>query len=338
MPDVKVVLLINPASEDEIARMRRNGSAQLFDERLAGRKEKAARLSQRLDGTAAQFPGCLDVNLSTYDNPLLAWALVVGFESATAARHWETSRELEDIREELASSGMAMPRPPILIEEDHTPPAGVAVFTNSVAKNHVGPFVDYMSRVVIAACHEFQGFLGGTLIQSPIDPTQWLSVLVYEDEQHLSSWLNSDERANLLPRLRSYLTDDFTTVTGRSPFGAVVRVVGGRAESSPAWKIILLVVMVLFPTVTPILRFLNPVLQDLSLPPGVISVVGMLIATSFVTVLWMPPVSRLFDRWIDPVRGRSLRVSVIGALVVVGVFAIEIGFFAAFPGLTPWGG
>ena len=83
------------------------------------------------------------------------------------------------------------------------------------------------------------------------------------------------------------------------------------------------------------LRYLNPLLDDLHLEPGLVSLVGQLVATAFVTKLWMPSVSKAFSWWIDPIDGRDVTTSIKGAIVVVAIYAIEIGFFWLLPGLTP---
>lgn len=206
-----------------------------------------------------------------------------------------------------------------------------------VKKHQIESFIDMEADVFAQAAAKLPGFQGAALIPSGVDREVWWTVLRYETADQLNAWFACPERADALPQLRALLEEDFSTAKGRSPFGAVVRLVGGTPQTSPAWKIVMLVVSVLFPTVTIMLRYLNPLLDDLHLEPGLVSLVGQLVATAFVTKLWMPSVSKAFSWWIDPIDGRDVTTSIKGAIVVVAIYAIEIGFFWLLPGLTPWG-
>jgi hypothetical protein len=54
------------------------------------------------------------------------------------------------------------------------------------------------------------------------------------------------------------------------------------------------------------------------------------------TWLLMPLVTGWFRRWLDPVDGAGTRLSLIGAAVVVGVYAVTLTVFASLTWLQFW--
>ena len=269
-----------------------------------------------------------------FHNKFLDWAVVITFRSRELLSAFLESDKQEQFLSALKDQDFDYDEHPLIIEEGIKPPEGFAVIMHRVKKHQIEAFIDMEAESLVPAAKRFPGFLYGALIPSGVDREVWWTILRYETADQLNAWLASPDRAELLPRLRALLEEDFSTARGRSPFGAVVRLVGGAPQTSPAWKIVMLVVSVLFPTVIIMLRYLNPVLTDLHLQPGIIALVGQLVATAFVTTLWMPWMSNAFSWWIDPIDGRDLATSIKGAVAVLAIYAIEIGFFSVFPALT----
>jgi len=300
------------------------------------KKSALATIAADLDGTASNARGFIATNLAVFQYETLDWAVVITFRSRELLSAFLESKELEQFLSALKEQKLEFDEQPLIVEEGIKPPDGVATFTHRVKKHQVESFIDLEADSLLRAAKNLPGFQGAALIPSGVDREVWLTILRYETADQLHAWLISSERDEQLPRLRDLLEEDFSTARGRSPFGAVVRLVGGAPQTSPAWKIVMLVVSVLFPTVIIMLRYLNPVLTSLHVQPGVIALVGQLIATAFVTTLWMPSMSKAFSWWIDPIDGRDTATSIKGALAIVAIYAIEIGFFWVFPGLTPW--
>jgi uncharacterized protein len=301
------------------------------------RKSDLATLVADLDNTASNAHGFIATNLAVFQHETLDWAVVITFRSRELLSEFLESEEQEQFLSALKQHKLDFDEDPLIVEEGIKPPDGVAIITHQVKKHQVESFIDMEADSLIRAAEKLPGFQGAALIPSGVDREVWLTILRYETADQLNAWLASPERAKQLPRLRALLEEDFSTARGRSPFGAVVRLVGGAPQSSPAWKMVMLLVSVLFPTVIIMLRYLNPVLTDLHLQPGIIALVGQLIATALVTKLWMPPMSKAFLWWIDPIDGRDTATSIKGAVAVVAIYAVEVGFFWVFPGLTPWG-
>ena len=300
-------------------------------------KRRLATIAARLDTEASGARGFIASNLAVFSHRNLDWVVVITFRSSDSLSLFLESEEQKRFLAALEEQNFEFSVRPLIIEEGVKPPEGTAVIMHRVKKHQIESFIDMEAETFARAAAKLPGFQGAALIPSGVDREVWWTVLRYETADQLNAWMACPERAQALPRLRSMLEEDFSTAKGRSPFGAVVRLVGGTPQTSPTWKIVMLVVSVLFPTVTVMLRYLNPVLESLHLQPGVISLVGQLVATALVTKLWMPSVSKAFSWWIDPIDGRDTATSIRGALAVTAIYVIEVGFFWLLPGLTPWG-
>jgi hypothetical protein len=60
------------------------------------------------------------------------------------------------------------------------------------------------------------------------------------------------------------------------------------------------------------------------------------VSVALLTFVFMPLATRLFTRWLDPIDGVSERVSILGALVVIGVYAATLWLFASVQWLDFW--
>jgi hypothetical protein len=291
---------------------------------------------QLLDRAASKFDGFIDARFSSFDSPNLDWAVSVTFTSRKNLDRWLNSDVRQQLLAEIEGRGLDLAVDTVILTEGERSPVGVAVFTHQVSSHSVGQFIDLQRSELSAPARLFPGFRGVALLESGLSKGLWFTILRFDTAEQLDNWIESPERAKAVPRLRSLLDKDFEVVGKRSPFGAIVRTVGGRPLVSPTWKIVLLVVSVLFPTVVLTVPPLSRLGEALGFDPGLIMLVSQIIATTLVTAAWMPLVSRLFGWWIDPIEGKSLKRSALGLLAIVIVFAGEIGIFLAFPGVTPW--
>ncbi len=301
------------------------------------KKSALARIVADLEQQRGSVPGFIGTNLAVYTDDFLDWAVVITFDSRDSLSRWLSSNSHTRFLDALEQQGLAKDPEMTELEPGGRPPLGCAVITHRVKRYQTEPFLDYQANHLLQAASQFDGYIGATLLPSVTDREVWTVLLKFRTEEELTTWMRSEERAKALPGLRDLLEGDFSTATGHSPFGAIIRMVGGAPVSSPTWKIVMLVVLVLFPTVTVLLSFWNELMMDLHVEPGVASVGSQLIATSLVTWFWMPWVSRLFNWWIDPIEGASAGRSLLGGAAMIVLYALEIGFFALVPVLTPWG-
>ena len=154
---------------------------------------------------------------------------------------------------------------------------------------------------------------------------------------HFAAWSASEERAHRLKQLRSHLRRDFDTISVDAPFGSIVRFDDGKPTVTPRWKTAMLILLVLCPTVMTLTRFLAPVLAEAGSPPWLTMWLSEIVSVAALTFVMMPLATRLFARWLDPVDGGSLRVTVVGVLVVLAVYAATLWLFDSVQWLHYWG-
>jgi hypothetical protein len=202
------------------------------------------------------------------------------------------------------------------------PTEGVTV----VATHHLRPgeeaeFQARMREMMQAESH-FPGYRGSELI-APVPGVQdnWLTLIRFDNDVHMRSWLDSTERRELLAGLQPSVDRVDVRQTGGS-FGAWFAEAG--QASPPNWKQAMTVLLVLYPTVMLITLFLSPRLH-LSIATGMF--VGNVVSVAALTWLLMPLANRVLTRWLAP--NASARTSVLGAACVVLLYALTIALFAA---------
>lgn len=284
---------------------------------------------------AARFPGFRDSSSDDRDSPGLDWVTAVSFDSEDALHRWLDSDERRGLLSTATSSGFPRCCPDIVVVDGSAPPTGVGLFRHTVSPERITDFLATQGEL-IRLSSGFSGFEGGAVLESDRAAGQWISLLRFRTDHQLQSWLNSEQRRNALPELRSQLTEDFAVITHSTPFGSILRVQDGTTTVTPNWKTAMLVLMVLYPTVMTLSRFLGPVLTDLGSPEWLGMWLSQIVSVGLMTWFLMPVVTGWFSRWLDPVDGAGLGVSARGATIVALVYAATLTLFASVTWLQFW--
>ncbi|MEW1739353.1 antibiotic biosynthesis monooxygenase [Nocardia beijingensis] len=266
-------------------------------------------------------------------SPMLEAGFSVTFRSEPSLHEFLDSAERAAVVSDGESRGFHCKSSDLIFVEGGAAPPGVCVFRHSVADGKEDEFQTTEAQLV-AASSRFSGFEGAALF--PVDDGRWFSVLRFRTQRQLTDWLGSDERAAALPELRAKLTEDFTVDAHTTPFGSTVRTVDGETRMTPAWKTAMLVLLVLYPTVMVLSRFLGPVLDRLGAQPWLALWLSQIVSVGLMSYFLSPAVARWFRRWLDPVDGASPRISVAGAAVVVVLYALTLLLFASVRWLQYW--
>uniref|UniRef100_A0A5Q5CAT6 Antibiotic biosynthesis monooxygenase n=1 Tax=Mycobacterium sp. (strain JLS) TaxID=164757 RepID=A0A5Q5CAT6_MYCSJ len=261
-------------------------------------------------------------------------AVAVTFADGGSLERWlDCSGHAEALRfgQEL---GFWRAATPMVLADDAPPPAGVAAFRHDVADGREDEFLATQRCLGIAVA-DAPGY-EGTALFPPDDAGRWLSVVRFRSDRRLADWLSSARRAEALPELRSTLVEDFSSLAQTTPFGTTVRVDDGRLRMTPNWKSAMMVMLVLYPTVMLLSRFLGPVLDGWSVQPWLALWLSQV--ASVVLMQWwlMPAATGLFRRWLDPVDGAGRTTTLRGAAVVVAVYALTLALFASVAWLQYW--
>lgn len=288
-----------------------------------------------IDTAAAKWPGFIESSVTTATERRDDWAAAVTFNSERKLRAWLDSTDRDRFLQQGAALGVSTIAATIVLVEGERPPPGVVVFLHRVAPIRQPAFRRAESRLLEIG-RSFPGFLGAVLLPPGDVRGVWISILRYDNDHNLNHWLNSPERVSLLENLRRQLDSDFESYTRSTPFGSIIRFEGDNARVTPKWKVAMVVLLVLYPTVMLLARFVTPFLADLGADPGLALWLSQVVSTGLLTWVAMPLATRILRRWLDPIDGASAQVTITGALLIMVLYVLTLAVFLSVPELQFW--
>jgi antibiotic biosynthesis monooxygenase (ABM) superfamily enzyme len=283
---------------------------------------------------AGHAPGFGAARQAIHDESGMDWASAVTFDTEADLHAWLDSAERSRVLRDGEGRGYWCSTGDFVIVDGQEPPQGVGAFRHSVARGREGAFRAIQTELNQVGAR-FPGYLGTALFE-PDAGGEWQSLVRFRTAELLSQWLRSDERAAVLGELRTSLTKEFAPVSSTTPFATTVRTENGRTIMTPDWKSAMLVLLVLYPTVMILSRFLGPVFDRFGAQPWLALWLSNVISVSALQWWLMPSITRPFRRWLDPVDGAGLRVSLAGAAVIVVCYGVTLALFATVTWLQYW--
>lgn len=283
---------------------------------------------------ARTAPGFVDAVVSVHADPRLEPAVAATFATEGQLHAWLDGQAHAAVLRDGRAHGVHQASTDLVVVEGEVTPPGIAVFRHAVSAGREDDFISAQGDLT-GASSQFSGY-EGTVVFPPGSGTQWMTLIRFRTEKLLSGWLKSPQRSDALPSLRSALERDFSTFSHTTPLGTTVRFENGEAEMTPSWKTAMLVLMVLYPTVMLLTRFVGPVLDRFGAQPWLAMWLSEVASVSLLQWVLMPFAVNRMRRWLDPVDGSSARVSLRGAAVVVAVYAVTLAVFAGITWLQFW--
>ena len=289
---------------------------------------------RELQACAQAADGWVSTSVSVHDEPQMEWALVVTFATEQLLHDWLDGAGRLAVLNDGQSRGYWCRSTDLVLTEGGAAPAGVGVFRHSVAAGWEADFRAAQEKLAMASSR-FPGYQG-TILFPPDASGEWLSLICFRTGTQLSEWMRSSERAEALSGLRTSLTKDFSVISDTTPFATTVRIENGQTSMTPNWKSAMMVLLVLYPTVMILSRFFGPVLDRIGAEPWLALWVSQIVSVSLMQWWLMPAATRPFRRWLDPVDGSGLRISLVGAAVVVACYGLTLALFATVKWLQYW--
>jgi antibiotic biosynthesis monooxygenase (ABM) superfamily enzyme len=97
---------------------------------------------------------------------------------------------------------------------------------------------------------------------------------------------------------------------------------------TPSWKTAMLLLMVLYPMVMLQSKFVAPMFGRLGMEQWLSVWLGQVLMVALMQWWLMPTVSSWCRRWLDPIDGAGLRISLRGAVIAVIVYVVSLTVFA----------
>lgn len=257
------------------------------------------------------------------------WTLIQHFSTQEQLQVWLKSPQHQELKDELKAP---LDRHEVAIAELIEPTDAICGSLSLAVVTHVRPGqekayyayeIDYQSAQAQAP-----GFRGA-YVQPPKKggAGTWVTILRFDSEKAMNQWLSSEERKKLVLAARAFVrSTDFHNVTTSFPgwFSSEV----GSSTDPANWKIAMLILLGLYPSVMLVILYLLPLMQGSSM--AVNNFIGNILTVAFTTWISMPLFIKMYKSWLFPDEKTPTWVAPVSVLSIFFFFALEVAFFWRF--------
>lgn len=275
----------------------------------------------KLNAVIAAFPGFISLEILSQPDAANTWCIVQRFNDAEKASAWHSSQACADLLTEIRNLSVNHE-----INEKISTDSSIQTGVTEVIVVQINPDKENAYREWMAKMHleeaKFPGFRG-VYVQSPnhVHGKNWITLLQFDSTENLDRWLASPERQEVMKESQSLIT---SVESHRiiSPYAGWFSSIAKIGELPPLWKQTMLVLLVLFPIVMLELKYLSPWTSHLNLSLGMF--IGNAISVSLVSWPMMPIAIWLLGWWLVPQGENKLKKNILGTLIVLGLYLLEI--------------
>lgn len=279
------------------------------------------------------FPGFIEQTVIPPSPPeQVDWVIVQRFASEANAVAWLNSSER--LKRVDGVTPMLVGSDDVHIVKDGAAgalPAPVAAVISTRIKPGQEPAYRRWEQRIAAAQTRAPGFQGYRF-EPPIAGVQedWLSILRFDTEEHLKAWMDSPERQELLKDASSF-TEEFHTRIARSGFDQWFPSGAPGAAPPPAWKMNLVVLMLLYPIVFLFgIYVVNPYFLGWAKLPFPVALFLSNIASIVLLNYAVPWVSNRLAWWLNPAAKGFGRVNLAGWALLSAICLVMVFIFTRF--------
>ncbi|KQP52544.1 antibiotic biosynthesis monooxygenase [Methylobacterium sp. Leaf399] len=298
------------------------------------RPERTEAFAQWQGGTSAvisTFPGFIEQRLMPPHPPLqVDWVILQRFVSVEHAKGWLASPERQSRIEGAAP--MLVGRDDVHIVSDDASAARTAP-ASAVISTRVKPGMEAQYRIweqKVAAAQSKAAGLQGYRFEPAVPGVQedYVAILRFDSDANLQAWLDSPERRALIEEAAP-LTAEFHTRRVQSGFEQWFRDATPEGAPAPAaWKMNMIVLLTLYPTVflwglfvgTPFLS------RTLNLDFPVALFIGNVFSV-LLTAKLVPWTANRLGWWLSPPPDRRAILDIRGAGLLVAAYVVMILIF-----------
>ena len=206
-----------------------------------------------------------------------------------------------------------------------------AVVVQRVPAAGVVWFMEWQQGVTAAAA-AFPGHRGTDVYPPPgAGAGDWVAVVNFDDEKTLQAWLHSSVRRQWVEKLQAHIgTFDLKVSPGGFGPWFANCLHGQDATTPPGWKMALVVLLGLYPTVMLLTLFPGPYTQPLGLALAML--IGNALSVSALQWIVMPLLNSAAAPWLAANTESQKASSLIGAIVIFGLLAVLTFLFGQVTG------
>lgn len=307
---------------------------------MPGYTDRFVDWQQHLNDVLTTFPDYLDQTVIPPSPPLQTdWVIIQRFLTVEAARAWLQSQERQHLLEAIQPLLVGQSDVHLFTQDS---PAGSPSPVSAVISTWVKPgqqeaFLRWYRRIS-AVQAKFEGFQGYKL-EAPIPGVQdnWVTILRFDSDAHLEAWLNSEQRQQILQEANAFSLDTHIRKV-RVGFESWLKFTGAQQQSSPPiWKVNMLILLALYPTVFLFSIFAQkPLLIDRGVPFWLALFLGNAVSTIVLGWVVVPVLSKVFGWWLHPLKSAApARISQpwitwAGTVLILCIYAMLLLAFSHF--------
>lgn len=169
-----------------------------------------------------------------------------------------------------------------------------------------------------------------TEIYPPADKRdEWVVIIHFDDPQTLRAWLDSPRRADWIAKFPCE-NRDFRLKLLPSGFGSWFAGLDREGAPLPHWKMILAVLLGLYPTVLLLIIFLSPYTARFG--TAVAMLIGNAVSVAFLEWLGMPIITWFIGPWLRANGKEDRTLSVVGLVLILAALGIMTLLFRQIVG------
>jgi uncharacterized protein len=270
----------------------------------------------RVGGRLASWPGFLTQDVVPPSPPLhVDWTVIQRFNNAETAQAWLRSEDLARLLDEARWMFVGQEDMHLLPDGTPQPHSTAAVMISyAVPREQEPAFLKWQSRIQAAEA-KFPGFVRHK-IERPLRGVHddWLIVINFDSDAHLTAWLDSPERRALLEEGGRFGRD---LRLHRTNYGFDFWFPSSPVDRHRIFKNNLLILLVLYPIVFLWIRFVGLPLEARGLPFWLSVFVGNVVSTQLIGWWLAPTAFKLFDWWLPSTAKRQRQVAGYALLAVL---------------------
>jgi uncharacterized protein len=296
----------------------------------AGKEDKFSNWQRGIGAAVAVFSDFIVQTVMPPNPPAqIDWVILQRFASLEGATSWLNSKQRLSLIEHVLP--MVVGQDDVHILKDDAVgvlPSPVSAVIATRLKPGTEAAYRAWEQKIAAAQSKAKGFQGYRF-EPPIPGVQesWLAIVRFDSDENLQTWMNSPVRLDLLKEAGPF-TEEFHARIVRTGFDQWFKAPDG-APSLAAWKMNMLVLLMLYPVVFLFGTWVQtPLLMDkVGLPFWLALFIGNVVSVLLLNWL-VPAVRRSFGWWLAPARHAGGRTSLAGAALVLMLYAVWLFLFS----------
>ncbi|MCV0428432.1 MAG: antibiotic biosynthesis monooxygenase [Roseibium sp.] len=286
---------------------------------------------QELVNLAKQHDGLIDVNLQRpLDGVQDQWVQIITYDTVDSLKALLSDAAFKAA---VAASEETFGKPITqqIVANSKPSAVPVTVVISQLVKPGYEEAYQQWQLEIDAEAKKFPGFLGTELIKPlPGVQNEWVVIFRFTSGKHLDDWFASDIHREMLKRAEPYFDKVHIRRVGRG-FEDWFANAAGEGDAGPTqFKMAMVVLLTLYPTVMLITLYISPFMSSWGLPVSMF--VSNILSVIILTWAIMPMATRALDFWLDDETGSRPSITIGGGALIIALYAVSIGFFVWLSG------